>query len=419
LSRFKAQNILPILLPYLVLVFLHLLSGIQMEQPLVLADEVGYLGNARYLAGTAPMPNMQTTRFYHFGYSLLILPAFWCFSDPVSIYRAAATTNALLISSLYIPLYYILVNFLDVSKKTAIWIAFSCCLYPAFMLYSNFAWADAVFVSLVALTTLLFGRFLSSRTTLDLVLFSCSAGFLYTVHPRALPVLVMLIVYLFALAALKSLSKGQALLSAATIGAVLMMTRIVNEHLKDVGWVGAGEYSVAKLAGRLLPGSAFPLLIQRSLGQILYLSLASYGLFLVGLTAAIWYVLKHLSAGSARSVTADPKAGVRIFALITAFGVFIASLTVKLFSTYGPNGIQGGRWSQPRSDLSSKPWGRWWHRPRSAKGFLHPWWTHSMCRESSPWWTSLESWTSTWSRSPRLAGTWPSQQRCESRSGQD
>ena len=67
MSRLKAQNLLPILLPYLVLVFLHLLSGIQMEQPLVLADEVGYLGNARYLAGTAPMPNMQTTRFYHFG----------------------------------------------------------------------------------------------------------------------------------------------------------------------------------------------------------------------------------------------------------------------------------------------------------------------------------------------------------------
>ena len=341
LSPSKLQSRVALLLPFVVLVVLHILAGLRMEQPLILSDEVGYLGNARYLAGTAPLPNMQAARFYHFGYSLLILPAFWLFSDPISIYRAAVVINALVISSLYFLLYSLLTTFLDVPKKTASWIAFACGLYPAFMLYSNFAWADTAFVAFVALTTLLFGRFLRSRSTSDLLLFSCATGFLYTIHPRALPVLGILLIYLLAMAVLKVLSKGQALLSATTIGLILTITRVVNEHLKAVGWLGAGEYSVARMAGRLLPGSAFLLLIQRSMGQLLYLCLASYGLFLVGFTAAIWYVLERLSSGSPRSALADPRVGVRIFMLMTAGGVFFASLSVKLYSTYGGDGIRG------------------------------------------------------------------------------
>jgi hypothetical protein len=39
-----ARRVGGLLLPYLVLVLIHLLSGLQMEQPLILADEVGYLG---------------------------------------------------------------------------------------------------------------------------------------------------------------------------------------------------------------------------------------------------------------------------------------------------------------------------------------------------------------------------------------
>ncbi|MGB5160083.1 MAG: hypothetical protein WBO69_11450 [Thermoanaerobaculia bacterium] len=328
-------------MPYLVLVLLHLLSGLQMEQPLILADEVGYLGNARYLAGTAHMPNMQDTQFYHFGYSLLVLPAFWLFSGPVAIYKAAIAINALLISSLYVLIYMILTTVFDAQKKAAIWIAFACCLYPALTLYSNFAWSENAFVPLLALTTLLFAQYLGSGSTRDALLFGCAVGFLYTIHPRALPVVLLVVIYLLVLAAFKVLARGRVFLSVTAIGLLLALTRIVNDHLKSVGWVGAGEFSIAELAGRLLPGSAFPVLAQRSLGQVLYLSLASHGLFVVGFAAAILYVRRELASGTSRRVLADPKVGARIFMLIAASGVFLASLTVRAFSTYGPEGMQG------------------------------------------------------------------------------
>jgi hypothetical protein len=325
----------------LALVFLHLLSGLQMEQPLVLADELGYLGNARYLAGASHLPVMRDSQFYHFGYSLILMPAFWLLTDPVSIYRAAMVINALLMSALFFPVYSILSSFLEVPKRTAIWISFACSLYPSLMLYSNFAWAENAFIPFYALTVALVGRYLRSKSWRDAILFGCCAGFLYTIHPRALPVVVIIVVYLLLLATLKILSKRQALLSVTTIGLVFAATRVVTEHLKAIAWSGTGEFSVAELGGRLLPGSQLPLLLKRALGQLLYLSQATYGLFLVGLVAAVWYVLEKMLSGSPRRVMADPKAGVRILLLITAPGIFVASLTVRLWGTFGPDGIRG------------------------------------------------------------------------------
>ena len=82
-TKEKIHNQILVLVPYLLLVVVHLLMGLQMKQPTVLADEVGYLGNARYLAGVASMPDLRYCTFYHFGYSLFLVPLFWLFKDPL------------------------------------------------------------------------------------------------------------------------------------------------------------------------------------------------------------------------------------------------------------------------------------------------------------------------------------------------
>ena len=330
-----------LLLPYLVLVLVHLLSGMQMEQPIILADELGYLGNARYLSGMGHLPNMGRSQFYHFGYSLILLPAFWLFTEPISIYKAAITINALAASSLYFPICFILESFLDVAGNAARWVAFTCCLYPSLILYSNFALSENAVIPFYAIVTALFGMFLVSRSSRHAVLFGLLTGFLYTIHPRALPVVAIVVAYLVVLVLLNVVPKRQALLSATTMGAVFILTRIVNGHLKTMGWGGGGEFSATKLAGRLVPGSDFPLLLERAFGQILYLVQASHGLFLVGLVAVVWWVLKNIDFASPQRVLANPRTGVPIFVLMTASGVFVAACTAKLYSVHGPVGLRG------------------------------------------------------------------------------
>ena len=341
LAALTSRRVGILLLPYLVLVVIHLLSGLQMEQPTVLADELGYLGNARYLSGAAHMPDMRQCQFYHFGYSLFLLPAFWLFTDPVAIYRAAIVINALLMSSLFFPLYFILRSHLEVANGAARWIAFACCLYPPLILYSNFAWAESAFIPLYAVTVAVLGNYLVSRSRRDALLFGALAGFLYTVHPRALPVLAVILVSLAVLVFLRLLPVSRALLSASAMALVFALTRSVNEHLKAIGWGGGGEFSAIKLAGRLLPDSDFPALVERAMGQLLYLSLASHGLFLLGLMAVIWLIVRKLSSESPRRVIADPQTAVPIFVSITAVGIFVASCTSKLYSLHGSESLRG------------------------------------------------------------------------------
>jgi hypothetical protein len=58
-----------LLTPYLLLVTVHVACGWQIQQPWIFADELGYLGHARYLSGTGVFPNMGGATYYHFGYS--------------------------------------------------------------------------------------------------------------------------------------------------------------------------------------------------------------------------------------------------------------------------------------------------------------------------------------------------------------
>jgi hypothetical protein len=227
--------VLGLLLPYLALVLVHLLSGLAMQQPLVLADELGYLGNARYLAGTADLPNLQGKQFYHFGYSLFLLPAFWLFREPVAIYKAVMVLNALLISALYYPLRLALVSFMGSCRTTAGWIAFACCLYPPLVLYSSLAWSENAVVPFFVLAMVLFGRYLASRGMRQALLFSLVAGFLYTIHPRALPVLAGVVIYLLVLAVLREMPPRQFVGAVSTMALVVVATRAVNSHLRAVG----------------------------------------------------------------------------------------------------------------------------------------------------------------------------------------
>ena len=327
------------LLLYLSLVIIHLLVGMQMEQPLIFSDELGYLGNARFLAGTAGLPNMGDSQFYHFGYSLLLMPAFWLFAAPIASYKVAIVVNALLISALYCPLYFVLTSFLHADRRVAMAIALVCSFYPSFLLFPNFAWAESAFVLTYATSLALFGRYLRTVRWRDALVFSVVAGFLYTIHPRALPILVVIVAYLLVLAAMKSLPRSQAVLSVATIGLIFALTRVVNEYLKAIGWADGAEFSAITLASRLLPGSQFLLLAIRGLGQILYAFQASLGLALLGVIAACWQIYRSARAESSRRALADPATGVSILLLTSAAGIFLASVTSTIYGIFGPEGI--------------------------------------------------------------------------------
>lgn len=59
----------------------------------VLDDEFGYWGNAAYLAGLDWSGVISEIPYYSYGYSLLLVPLFFIFDNPIHMYKAAIILN--------------------------------------------------------------------------------------------------------------------------------------------------------------------------------------------------------------------------------------------------------------------------------------------------------------------------------------
>jgi hypothetical protein len=279
--RARSGVVYGLVAPYLLLVAVHVACGWPIQQPSIFADELGYLGHARYLSGTGVFPYMGTATYYHFGYSLLLLPAFWLFDDPFQTYRAVMVTNALLISLLYFPVRHVLHAGLGTPRDRATAIALVTCLYPAFVLQSNYAWAENAVIPGYAALVAVFWRVVNRPSYRAALCLGLLGAFLYTVHPRALCLVPLIVVVLVGLTALRVLRWGPATAGIVCVGLIFLGTTLANDHLHPIGWnYGHEAFPAGRIAGRVftLP---YEVLLTTA-GQLLYLAQSTYGISLMG-----------------------------------------------------------------------------------------------------------------------------------------
>ena len=106
------------------------------------------------------MPTFHGAHSYPFGYSLFLIPVFWLLDNPYTVYKASLGIGVLLMSTLYVSLYYVLTHLLGNSPRLAMLAAFITCLSPPLLLRSNFAWAEIAYVPGFMLLVALFGTLL-------------------------------------------------------------------------------------------------------------------------------------------------------------------------------------------------------------------------------------------------------------------
>src|ERR1700688_3613890 len=90
--------------------------GRMQVMPLANPDETAYLIAARVLAG-GPGADLSGSTLYQGGYPLLITPAYWFTSNPVTVYHIVLAINAA-ISALLMPLGYLACRRLRVHRRT-------------------------------------------------------------------------------------------------------------------------------------------------------------------------------------------------------------------------------------------------------------------------------------------------------------
>ncbi|HEY4268846.1 MAG TPA: glycosyltransferase family 39 protein [Galbitalea sp.] len=172
----------------LVAVTAHLTVAITAKQPVYWEDEAGYLLNAQVISGYGKIPSLQGLSYYP-GWSLFLVPLWWIFRNPDTVYHAATILSALFGIALGVPLAMIARRF-GITWPQAVIAAGVVVLGPGRVLMSNFALSENCLAFFFALACWFALRYASSPTWGRAVVFGIAAGYTFVIHGRAVPVVI-------------------------------------------------------------------------------------------------------------------------------------------------------------------------------------------------------------------------------------
>ncbi len=294
------------------------------EQPLIMADEAVFLANARYLSGTAPMPTLHGAVFFHFGYSLFLVPAFWLFDSPYTIYTASLVISAFLMSTVYLSLYYVLAPLLGISSRLAMVASFLTCLYAPLLLRANFAWGDNAYVPGFMLLIALFGTLLRHKSVRLAIMFGVLLGFMYTVHTRSLPLIPVAALYLVALGLCRALPWRAVSAALSATALILIGTRLAISELKTAGGTDSPENPILPIIGHFFSLQGVHDFLLKSNELALYAVQSSFGLLPIG-ALAICLLLWQRRGMGLTSFAHDVPAATLMFFLLAWLSTAVVS----------------------------------------------------------------------------------------------
>lgn len=262
------------------LVAFRLLLAAPLAVPLQV-DELGYLGNARYLATGEGLVATAGRAPYKVGYALLLAPAALLGDgDAEPMLRAAQALNALLAACL-VPLGVGLAGRLRPGLGFRDRLLASTCvgLYPGVTMYATTAMAFTVLVAGFFAYLVLAWRACHGGTAAPWVAWGGLTGFLYLVHERTLGWLAVAAVAAALAAAGRRRLHPLLLVPAAALPASIQWLLPV-----PGGAYATGAQATGTVAAILRQPS---MLLATASGQPWYLWLASGGVLAVGLLAAV------------------------------------------------------------------------------------------------------------------------------------
>ena len=252
--------------------------------PVLVADELGYLTNARVLAGGIE-GQLDLAPFYRGGYSLLLAPILRLGADPETAYSLILLLNAALAASVLPLLYVLLTRFCGTPPRTALWAALAGAVYPSLTVLSQAAMSENALYPLICIWLITLGGLMQRsdslrRATLwGLGLGLCTAA-LWAVHNRMLGALLVATGATLYLTWKRRLHPFAAFATLAVIAAGVLGTERLDAYLLDQNYGGRGEDEVLGRIDELLRGHG-PLTAAGNLaGHTWYLVVSTFGLAL-------------------------------------------------------------------------------------------------------------------------------------------
>jgi hypothetical protein len=310
---------------------------------MLFSDEAAYLGIARFLAGDAPYPRMSSPAmgavpFYHFGYPLLLAPASWLSDDPLTVYRTALVVNSLLLAALFPLLASFARRLLGLAPPDAALAGMAASLYPAFLLQSNLTWSESLLAPMVLLALLAFFRLAERPGPGTACGLGLAAVLAYAVHARMLGLVPLVLLALGVLWRRGRLSAQGALTGGLVTLAGFGAVRAVNALVAAELWADdPRRWGFSDVAARLIEPAGLGNALLALAGQLWYLSVASAGLFPLG----VWVL-----AGLARSQDEIPARRLTARFALAVGAVLLATSSAVLVEFFRSDMAIYGRYAE-------------------------------------------------------------------------
>ena len=267
----------------------------------VLDDEFGYWGIAAYLAGFDWSDAVSKIPYYSYGYSMLLVPLFWIFDNPMHIYKAAIFLNGIMLSACFLLCY-------DIAKKLSretnsyilMGFALLISMYPTYVAYSNIAWSECLLIFTCWLLTWCFVGLDEKASSYKFVLIGFLSIYLYVIHQRALGILIASISVILMMKLLNKIKLKQFIMVVIPIIFLLIVHFYLKDYIQSNVWLNASgnltnDYSdQASKISQMFTINGLIKAFKIFLGQFFYLGAASYLVFYFGLYELVQKVGKSL-----------------------------------------------------------------------------------------------------------------------------
>lgn len=269
----------------------RLILSLTRSGPVLVADEIGYLMNARVIAGGIP-GQLQLAPFYHGGYSLLLAPLVAVASDPRFAYGLVLALNAALAASVFPLLYALLTRCADVAPRLAVGPALAGSLYPTITVLSQVAMSENALYPLTCVWLISFCALLrsardSARSILWAGAVGASAAGLWAVHGRMITVVILSAAIIAWLCVRRRIGWLPALTALGVLGVGLLASHFLDSFLVTHNYGGHASNEASGRTRALVHPHALLVAAENLLGQAWYLIVATFGLAAVACAAAL------------------------------------------------------------------------------------------------------------------------------------
>ncbi|MDX6636043.1 MAG: hypothetical protein QOF06_2246 [Solirubrobacterales bacterium] len=249
--------------------------------PVLVADEIGYLTNARVIDGDLA-GQLEQAPFYRGGYSLLIAPLLELGSNPTFLYHLVLVLNAALAASVFPLLYLLLKRFAGVGPELAIWGALAGAVYPALTVLSQVAMSENALFPLVCLWLIAFGGLLSEREGRGdfawAAALGAASGALWAVHNRMIVAIAIALAGMVWLTVRRRLRPAALVLGVAVVALAFYGVHLLDSYLIDHNYAGSAPDELSERMDELVQFGGLRTALANLLGQTWYLLVASFGL---------------------------------------------------------------------------------------------------------------------------------------------